>query len=88
MKPIIITLNKEGKVELTLEKFESIIEEVYNEGLQNGAKLNNYFHINPTDPITPIITCTCTDNTSDTTDKTTTIENEFSIDFVLDLLGG
>ena len=41
MKPIIIGLNKEGKVDLTLEDFKAFMDKAYYEGYTDGCSYSS-----------------------------------------------
>lgn len=47
MKPIVLTQNEEGQIILTMEEFQKIIDEVYEEGKKDGSVSFPYISTNP-----------------------------------------
>ena len=60
MKPVLIFKElKDGKVELTKEELEKLLEDAYNEGYNAGKAVNITYPVYPTSPdVQPITTPT------------------------------
>jgi len=65
MKPIIAYTNSNGKVEMTREEFEEIVNQVYRSGLEDGKKESMFVAYPNTEkdytPLYPTVTYCTTD---------------------------
>lgn len=72
------TLNKKGKIELSKDELKTLLDEVYNEGYQNGNK--TWIYTTPYPTATPTWwTCTTTASTS-TDDMKVTYNTSSNLD--------
>ena len=65
MKPLVFTLESDGKIHLTREELEKLLAEAYEDGRENGKRVE-YILYYPSAPVYPTISPTiwCDTNTT------------------------